>query len=69
MVSWQRTLRTIVRTNNLYLSIWDLLPGKGFDPSAHPAGSGKPVAIGDLRKVSISFALLPYGINENGALS
>ena len=59
MVTWQRTLREKAKTNNLYLSIWDIRPGtkSSIIPATYPAGTGIPVAIEDLRKVPIHFVL------------
>lgn len=55
MKSWQRTLRQQANTNRLFLSIWDIMPGRGFNPATYPAGTGTPVTVDDLRKVSINF--------------
>ena len=55
MKIWQRTLRQKAKINNLFLSIWDIIPGKGFNPANYPAGTGTPVAIADIRKVVIQF--------------
>lgn len=57
MVYWQRTLRQKARTNNLYLSVWEIEGGKGFVPTVYPAGTGTPIAITDLRQVPIRFVL------------
>jgi Tfp pilus assembly protein PilV len=57
MVSWQKVLRQKAKTNNLYLSIWDIAPGKGFIPTVNPAGTGIPITIGDLERIHIQFAL------------
>jgi hypothetical protein len=59
MITWQRTLREKARTNNLYLSIWDIRPRSksSIIPATYPAGTGTPVAIEDLRKVPIRFVL------------
>jgi hypothetical protein len=55
MQSWQWTLRQKAGTNMLFLSIWDILKGKGFDPKSYPAGRGTSVTIDDLEEVSIEF--------------
>lgn len=55
MKSWQRTLRQIVKTNNLFLSVWDIAPEKSFAPSTYPAGIGTPIAADDLEEVRIQF--------------
>lgn len=57
MVYWQRSLQQKAKTNKLYLSVWDILRGKGFVPTAYPAGTGIPVAITDLRQVPVRFIL------------
>lgn len=56
MVSWQRVLRQKAKTNNLYLSIWDITPGKGFIPIVYPAGTGIPITLSDLERIRIQFA-------------
>ncbi len=55
MQSWQRTLRQKARTNMLFLSIWNIPRGKGFDPKRYLAGRGPSVAIDDLEEVFIEF--------------
>lgn len=55
MKSWQRILRQQAKTNQLFLSIWDIMSGKGFNPATYPAGTGIPVTIDDVRKVPIDF--------------
>lgn len=55
MVLWQAGLREKARTENLFLSIWDIAPGKGFAPTVYPGGTGIPVGIDDLRKIDIAF--------------
>ncbi|HEY1350557.1 MAG TPA: hypothetical protein VGF67_13115 [Ktedonobacteraceae bacterium] len=57
MVSWQADLRQAAKTSLLYLAIWDIRPGtlSAFLPTVAPKGTGTPVAIGDLRRVSVSF--------------
>lgn len=57
MMPWQRGLRQAAKTNNLFLSIWDIRFGSksAFIPATYPAGSGTPVAIEDVRKVPINF--------------
>jgi hypothetical protein len=57
MVSWQSSLRQIAKTSLLYLAIWDIRPGtpSAFIPTVFPGGTGTPVAIADLRRVSIPF--------------
>lgn len=57
MIYWQRSLRQKVKTDKLYLSIWDIIRGKGFAPVTNRAGTGTPVAITDLRQVPILFVL------------
>jgi len=56
MVSWQRTLRQTAGINELHLSIWDIRPGRGFDPATYPADTGTPITVDDLRQVPIRFA-------------
>jgi hypothetical protein len=54
---WQRELRQAAHTTLLFLSIWQMHPGKaGFDPKKFPAGTGTPVTIDDLQQVFIRFA-------------
>lgn len=57
MVSWQSQLRQVAKTSLLYLAIWDIRPGtpSAFIPTVSPAGTGTPVAIADLRRVTINF--------------
>lgn len=55
MKLWQRTLRQKAGTQQLFLSIWDIIYGKGFNPSIYPAGNGTPVTIDVLRQVPIPF--------------
>lgn len=55
MVSWQAVLREKARTQNLFLSVWDIAPGKGFVPTVYPGGTGTPVSIEDLRKIDLAF--------------
>ena len=62
MVSWQAVLREKARTQNLFLSIWDIAPGKGFAPTVYPGGTGIPVTIDDLRKIDIAFTESEGGI-------
>ena len=57
MIYWQRSLRQEAKTDKLYLSIWDIIRGKGFAPVTNRAGTGTPVAITDLRQVPIRFVL------------
>ncbi len=52
---WQRTLRQKARTQQLFLSVWDIIYGKGFNPGIYPAGNGVPVTIDVLRQVLIPF--------------
>ena len=56
MIDWQRTLRQKAKVENLYLSVWDIMLGKGFVPTVYPAGTGIPVSIDDLEEVNIPFA-------------
>lgn len=55
MVYWQRTLRQKAKTNKLYLSIWQIVPGKGFAPTVYPGGTGIPITIDDIEEVKIEF--------------
>lgn len=55
MELWQRGLRQAAKTANLFLSIWDIIAGKGFNPATYPAGTGTPVLFEDLEKVPITF--------------
>ena len=57
MVSWQADLRQAAKTSLLYLAIWDIRPGtpSAFLPTVAPKGTGTPVALGDLRRVSVPF--------------
>lgn len=54
-VDWQRVLRQKAKTEKLYLSLWDIQRGKGFNPATYPAGNGVPVTPDMLEKVSIPF--------------
>jgi hypothetical protein len=55
MVPWQRTLRQKARSDSVFLSIWDLPQGKGFNPKKYPAGTGTPVSADASRQVPIQF--------------
>lgn len=56
MTQWQRILREEAKTQQLYLSIWQLIPGKGgFNPKQFPKGTGTPVAINMIQEVKIAF--------------
>lgn len=55
MISWQRTLRQKVKMDNVVLSMWDILPEKGFDPAKYPAGTGTFVTPEMLEQVNIPF--------------
>lgn len=57
MIDWLRNLRQAAKTPKVGLSIWDIARGKGFVPTLQPAGSGTPIAIEDIEKVPIPFAL------------
>lgn len=53
---WQRELRQAAHTNQLFLSIWQLRPGRGgFNPKKFPAGIGTPVAMANIQQVFIRF--------------
>jgi hypothetical protein len=52
---WQSSLRQRAKMQQVFLSIWDILGGKGFDPATYPAGNGVPVTADILRKVPIQF--------------
>ncbi len=39
----------------VYLYIWDIARGKGFDPGKYPKGKGKSVSLRDLERVDIEF--------------
>lgn len=58
MTNWQSGLQAAAGTPNLFLTIWDL-DDRGFSPKKFPAGTGTPVAIGDLRQVPIAFTSVP----------
>lgn len=53
MVSWQREFRDAAGISNLFLSIWQIARGKGYDPADFP--KGKPVKESDIQEVPISF--------------
>lgn len=55
MILWQRGLRQAAKSSRLFLSIWDIIYGKGFIPSTFPAGNGTPVTIDVIRRVPIVF--------------
>lgn len=55
MISWQQTLRQKAGTDQVYLSIWDIARGKGFDPATYPAETGVSVTSDVLEQVSIPF--------------
>lgn len=52
---WQSTLRQKAKTQQVFLSIWDIVGGKGFNPATYPAGTGIAVTVDVLRKVPIQF--------------
>ena len=53
MVSWQREFRDADGISNLFLSIWQIIGGKGYSPAKLP--QGKPVHPNDIEEVPISF--------------
>ncbi|MGB8348258.1 MAG: hypothetical protein WCD86_25475 [Ktedonobacteraceae bacterium] len=56
MTMWQRTLRGKAKTERVYLSIWQLIPGNGgFNPTLYKAGTGTPVTINMIQEVEIKF--------------
>jgi hypothetical protein len=57
MKLWQRQLRRDAKTEQVYLSIWDIIYGKGFKPKSFPKGTGTPVTIDMLEEVRIAFVL------------
>lgn len=52
---WQSTLRQKAKMPQVFLSIWDIVGGKGFNPATYPAGTGITVTVNMLRKVPIQF--------------
>jgi hypothetical protein len=56
MVYWQRTLREKARTNNLFLSVWDIGFQQGFNPKLYPAGLKSTITIAGIENVHINFA-------------
>ncbi len=56
MVYWQRTLREKARTNNLFLSVWDIGFQQGFNPKIYPAGLKSAITINGIENVAINFA-------------
>lgn len=56
MKLWQRGLRSAAKTSRVFLSIWDIVYGKGFNPATYQAGMGTPVTIDAIRRVPIVFA-------------
>src|SRR5579884_1686709 len=55
MVTWQKDLREKAQMKPVYLYIWDIAMGKGFNPAKYPKGKGKPVSLRDLERVDIEF--------------
>lgn len=55
MVTWQKDLREKAQMRQVYLYIWDIAFGKGFDPEKYPKGTGKPISLRDLERVDIEF--------------
>ena len=53
MVSWQREFQVEAGKSNLFLSIWQIIDGKGYSPAKLP--QGKPVQQSDIEEVPISF--------------
>lgn len=56
MVYWQRTLREKARTNNVFLSVWDIGFQQGFNPKLYPAGLKSAITTVGIENVRINFA-------------
>ncbi len=56
MILWQRQYRALAATTALFVTVWQLTPGKaGFNPKVAP--QGKPVTDPtDVQQVKIPFA-------------
>lgn len=56
MVYWQSILQQKARTNNLFLSVWDIGLQQGFNPKLYPAGLKSAITLDGIENVHINFA-------------